>query len=608
MNKISLILLLIAFVGGVSAQTNTVFDGAEYKVEKLDKINSVASDISPMLVDGKLCFISIRKDLFSRKIKAKNNKAFYDAYSVAIDTNGMVTSERTLEPGFGFNFHEGPIAYCAATGELFSTSSNLINTDSVRKMMPIENIRLGLVIKKMVDTVWQTVEVLPFNSDQYNLAHPAINKTGDTLIFVSNMPGGIGGNDLYISVRKDGKWSTPENMGATVNTVNNEMFPFLTENGLLIFSSDGFGGLGGLDVVYTLFPIKEGVPVVNIGDDINSKADDFSFVITPNNKFGYFASNREGGIGNDDIYYYKVSAFDVKVACLAREGGIPLAGAKVIVMNEAGARLGDGTSTKDGSLTLKLNVGQKYLLKVKKEGFQLAQKNIDLTNLTKVEALSETVLLDADYRLAATVVDLQNGKPIPGAKIAIYEVGITPKPVLTDASGKAMVNVVPDKKYIVKIEGDNFYSLEDTITTTNLKVSIIDREFKLYTLDKGTRIEINNIYYEFDKWEVSDEATLVLDNLISILNSYPRIKIKLESHTDSRGPAEYNLMLSAKRAESCYNYLIAHGIKSNRIKNYEGLGESQLVNRCTDDVRCSNEAHAKNRRTVIEIVKGNGKR
>lgn len=607
MNKISLILLLMTFVGSVLAQTNTVFDGAEYKVEKLEKINSVASDISPMLVDGKLCFISVRKAFFNKKLKAKNNKAFYDAYSVAIDENGKVTSERSLEPGFGFDFHEGPIAYCAATGELFSTTNNLLNTDTVRKMMPIENIRLGLVIKKMVDTVWQTVDVFPYNSDLYNLAHPAVSQTGDTLVFVSNMPGGIGGNDLYISVRNSGKWSEPVNMGPSVNTIGNEMFPFITNTGVLVFSSDGYGGLGGLDVLYTVFPLKEGAPVVNFGDDINSKADDFSFVITPDSKFGYFASNREEGVGNDDIYYFKVNAFDVDVKCISRDGNIPLAGTKVAVLDESGLKLGEQSTSADGGLKLKLNVDKKYILRANKEGFQLAEKVIDLTHLAKVESFSETILMDADFRLAAKVVTLVEGSPIAGAKVAIYELGKPSKASLTDANGMVMVTIAPNKKYVVKIEGDNFYNLEDTLTTTNLKESLIEREFKLYSLDKGSRIDINNIYYEFDKWEVNDEAKLVLDNLVSVLNSYPRIKIKLESHTDSRGPAEYNLMLSNKRAESCYNYLIEQGIKPNRIKKYEGFGETQLGNRCTDDVRCSNEAHAKNRRTVIEIVKGSEK-
>ena len=303
MKKISLILLLTTFVIIVFAQQKkqTVFEGVDLIVEPIKSINTVGSDISPTFVDGNLFFSGIREWYFNKTSRERKNMAFYNIYSVMLDENGIISSQRMLVPGFGSKFHEGPAAYCKATGELFTTLSNTIDSDTIRKMFSYQNIRLRLVIEKMVNGQWQIVEELPFNNDKFNFAHPAISKTGDTLVFSSNIDSvSYGKSDLFMSVRKYGNWSFPINLGDSINTPGNEMYPTFIPGGILSFASDGHvNGFGKLDIWYTTFPVVG--EIKNVGGKINCHLDDFGLVIHSNEKVGYFTSERSV-VGSDDIY------------------------------------------------------------------------------------------------------------------------------------------------------------------------------------------------------------------------------------------------------------------------------------------------------------------
>ncbi|MCK5538982.1 MAG: hypothetical protein KAI79_19315, partial [Bacteroidales bacterium] len=189
MKKIYLFLFFITIVINGSAQQKkrTVFDDVNFIVEPIRSINTIGSDISPFFVNGKLYFSGIPEEYFNKESRERKNKAFYNIYSASLDQNGFISSERKLVSGFGNEYHEGPAAYCEATGELFTTLSNIIDSDTIKKMFPVEKIRLRLVIEKKVDGKWQIIEELPFNNDLYNYAHPAISNSGDSLIFSCDM-------------------------------------------------------------------------------------------------------------------------------------------------------------------------------------------------------------------------------------------------------------------------------------------------------------------------------------------------------------------------------------------------------------------------------------
>lgn len=296
-----LLLVCIVLPAILSGQPRTVFDGGNFNVNMAEKVNTVGSDISPFFVGGDMFYSSVRKEYLNNENRERKNKAFYDMYSAKVDGEGEIVAERELLPGFGGNYHEGPAAYCSATGELFVTLSNVDNPVCTPRMIPVERIKLRLVVMTKTEGIWKIKEELPFNDNQYSFAHPAVSSTGDTLVFSGNTDASGNDTDLYMSVRQNGVWSDPVGLSDKINTEGNEGFPVFIGNGILAFASDGRGDcLGGLDIYYTEFPGME--TVKSMAKPVNSEYDDFGLMMGYNGKIGYFCSNRPGGKGGDDIF------------------------------------------------------------------------------------------------------------------------------------------------------------------------------------------------------------------------------------------------------------------------------------------------------------------
>ena len=200
----------------------------------------------------------------------------------------------------------GPVSYCKATGELFLTQSDNASASVLPKFHKRDTIRLRIIIAKQINGKWTSGISFPYNNPKYSVGHPAISLTGDTLVFSSDQPGGYGKTDLYYSVRENGIWSVPVNMGPQINTSGKEEFSFIahTRTGrcFLIFASTGRPGFGGLDLYYTQFPYNNN-EIEHFGAPINTPDDDFDMVIPDDADFGYLASNRPG-TGSDDIYRF----------------------------------------------------------------------------------------------------------------------------------------------------------------------------------------------------------------------------------------------------------------------------------------------------------------
>ena len=306
MKQAGIFLFLILTTSIVFAQQKVnIFDNAEFAVQPVALINTDASELAPFFIDELICFSAIPKKYMGKTRRMKKNTAFYSLYAAEMDENANVSSPRRPVPGFGSDIHEGPADYCAQTGEMFVTVSNVEGLDTKQELKKAKNIRLRLVIKKQVNLKWITVEELPFNDSRFHFAHPAINRTGDTLIFSSDLDSlNYGQSDLYMSIRKDGEWSDPVNLGNYINTQGNEMFPTFLPNGYLSFATDGRTiKHGGLDIYYVSFPELEEVEIFD--EPINSPFDDFHLVIYPTGKSGYFTSNRSKTT-SDDLYRFEV--------------------------------------------------------------------------------------------------------------------------------------------------------------------------------------------------------------------------------------------------------------------------------------------------------------
>ncbi|AXT52778.1 hypothetical protein D1818_18825 [Aquimarina sp. BL5] len=288
------------FLSGRSISTH---DGtANFIVESL-RINSKNSDYAPSFYKGELVFASSRnRKSMSVILQEHTNEPFLDLYTTSKNIANKGISR--LKGAVNTKFHESSAAFSPDGKTVYFTRNNY----SKRKFK--RNTK-GCVLLKIYKAdydngKWRNVKELPFNSDEYSTAHPALSPDGKFLYFASDMPGSYGQSDIYVvAIHDDGSYGTPENLGSLINSPGRETFPFVSDKGTLFFTSDGHLGFGGLDIFMVLPEGQRDWAVYNMGAPINSPKDDFTFIISEENNMGYFASNRDGGKGGDDIYGFK---------------------------------------------------------------------------------------------------------------------------------------------------------------------------------------------------------------------------------------------------------------------------------------------------------------
>jgi len=299
-----LVSIMMTFFYGNSQSTKSgLFDLSTVKMSEILS-NTIRSDFGPAVIGDSIYFSSFRDEVIEKSDKELKAKEFYDLYKAAIDIYGNVVSARQPLEEFITRFHDGPVSWCAKTGELFVTQSNFVNPSVKYQPFRNEEIKLRIVVAKKVKGVWTVIEDFPFNNAAYSVGQPAINVSGDSLVFASDMPGGFGETDLYLSIRKNGKWGNPVNLGSDINTSGKDEFPFITGNSFpqrfLVFASTGHNSKGGFDLFFKkLNDAKD--EVTQFPEPINSTYDDFAMTLPEKVEFGYLTSNRPG-TGNDDIY------------------------------------------------------------------------------------------------------------------------------------------------------------------------------------------------------------------------------------------------------------------------------------------------------------------
>lgn len=266
-----------------------------FKVEEAD-FNSGRSDFAPSFYNKQLVFTSARDTgLLVERVHKWNNEYFLDLYQVEID--GKSRKVKKFPAGVNTKHHESSSVFASDGLTMFFTKNNTADEKTISDERGVT--RLKIYRTDFVNGEWEVAKELPFCADSYSTAHPALSPDNQTLYFASDREGGFGGSDLYaVAIKEDGTYGEPKNLGASINTEGKESFPFISNNNILYFASDGHPGLGGLDVF--AIPLEaENVTAFNLGTDINSTADDFSYIINDSLLQGYFASNRSG---IDNIY------------------------------------------------------------------------------------------------------------------------------------------------------------------------------------------------------------------------------------------------------------------------------------------------------------------
>jgi len=410
--------------------------------------------------------------------------------------------------------------------------------------------------------IWSEPEPLPFLRDDVNYGQPTFIEGDSVLVFTSEMTDGFGGHDLYYVERvfnEDGSfiWGEPYIFPQTINSVGNEMFPS-GDGDTLYFSSDYFAGLGGLDIFKTwLQPNGQWAPPLNLKKPINSSFDDFGLVVDRNATLrgqmvqkGFFTSNRKG-FGKEDIYQ-----FDRK------KSFVPVT-----------------TTPSEDTITKEEIEVEIYLAGRTKE---MSYENPDDPNSAKL------------------------GKVNLSECYVVIDDGETQEKLYSDEQGQFIVLLEKDKEYKIRASKIGYLNAIKSINTYNLDVpegsltTTLNIELVLAKIYSNVEITLENIYYNFNKWDIRDDAKPTLDSLTNILEDNPQIKIQLSSHTDCRADDEYNQILSQKRADSAVRYIASKGIEPDRMIA-KGFGESALAVNCVCE-ECTEEEHQINRRTTFKIL------
>lgn len=490
-------------------------------------INSEYSDYGSSFLNNNLVFASARDTGgVAKKVFKWNNESFTNLYFTTIKPDGEMGKVERFDKKINSKFHESTPVFTQDGKTMYFTRNNYLEGKKQKSSKKI--VLLKLYKATFEAGKWENVIELPFNSNEYSVAHPALSLDEKTLYFASDMPGTLGQSDLFsVSILSEGSYGTPKNLGKTINTEGRETFPFISTDNELYFASDGRPGLGGLDI----FVSKIGESnllgeVQNVGAPINGSQDDFAFLINSKNRNGFFTSNREGGNGYDDIYRFtelrKLTCEQMLSGIITdQETGIQLSDAKVSLFDDEFKFIKESSSDEKGRYNFEAVCGKTYYVRAEKMAYETKEAKVSIRNRTGKTELS----LELEKR--------------------IKEVGVG----------------------------------TDLAKTLNIPI----------------------IYFDLDKSVIRKDAAFELEKILSVMQSNPKMKIDIRSHTDSRQTNKYNEKLSDRRAKATVEWLIKNGITSDRLTG-KGYGESQLVNKCADGVKCTEEEHQVNRRSEFIIV------
>ncbi len=490
-------------------------------------INSENAEYSPYFFNNELYFATARESsLFERY-----DQPFSDIYKVKISKldaqeNSLNKLPATINSA---EVNEGSIAFSPDGNTMIFAKGNPNDKKGRR------SVDLFITTKK--NGKWSTPVSMPINNANAWDSSPSFNQSGQTVYFASDRPGGYGGSDIYrATLNARGRWADVTNMGEAINTAGDEMFPYVAPDNKLYFASDGHAGFGMLDLFAA--ENKGGVVTIkNLGPSFNSPSDDFGLVYSDYPFEGFFTSNREGGVGGDDLYSFVDNSSDLKTITYALKGTTYqrnpdstqaiLGDVRVKLLDENGEIVDDVLSSRAGSYSFPVEAEKEYTLIGERDGYFRARKIFT--------TIGEGIPQDE-------LVERFNEK--------IFEEDVTLDPIVLDAA-----------------------------------------------------IVLDNIYYDLNSAEIRSDAAVELDKLVQLLVDNPEIKIELSSHTDARADDDFNQQLSQRRAQSAVDYIASKGIDASRLVA-KGYGESQLINGCTNDRidQCTEEEHQQNRRTEFKVI------
>jgi len=459
-------------------------------------------------------------------------------YSEVSPADGEITGKgRLFSENLKFNFHVGAISFTPDMKQMYYTKT-------VRVKGGDSKLKIYRVTHNGRD--WVNEEEISINSNTSDNAHPAVSPDGKLLYFVSNRPGGYGGKDLYVAeIRANGSFGTVRNLGPDVNTFGDEMYPYVSKDNILYFSSDGHIGFGGLDIFKAEFVKGEWTNVENMMMPFNSNKDDFGYVIDPNNpRFGFISSNKLGNGSTDAIFYVRYSEEEVK-----------------------------------------------------------KEEPIDTEDIIIESVMTSGFPSSFKAKLTSTF----SNEPVSGASFVIKDsfTGNIIAQVVSDANGQIDV-AIPDKykndnqEFEINISKSGEFQPKTIFPSIQEVKDFLQSGISMTPIFKEQGLnEIGESIVYYVGNEITPDGFKMLDKVAAYLLNNPHVVIKLNGHTEARGDRAVNLNTSQSMAEKAEKYLISKGVSSDNIIP-RGYGERYIINRCVRGKVCSDKEHLENRR--IDVV------
>jgi len=524
-------------------------DSKTHKVKSLE-MNTDSQDYGTSFFKDGIVFTSTKEPV--KLVKRTDNWTglpYSSIYQATVE-NGDLKNIKFLDKKLNSKMHDGPASF-NADGTMMAFTTNNRKDKSTDKI-----VELQIFTSNFKNGKWTKPVAFKYNNVDFSTGQPHLSADGKTMYFTSDMPGGFGGTDLYVTTLSGtNDWTTPVNLGDKINTESDEMFAFFEEsNDLLFFASDGHFGLGGLDILNAYKMNDQFGIAKNIGSPFNTQENDFAYIVNPTTKAGYLSSNRFNGKGSSDIYSFSM----MKDAILEKQvigitmntQGEFIGETFVVLTDETGKGIDSLFSDATGAFVFAIENDKNFVLKGRKSQFSEGQSKVSSFGL-EGKIVADIILVQKDI---ATVIVTE----VIDAIVEDTTKNVDPKDVLNqnEAVGKTMI--------------------------------------------------LKPIYYVFDKVYITNEAAVELNQIVKIMNKFPNLEIELASYTDCRGSVTYNASLSQLRAKTCIEYIQKRITTPQRIYG-NGYGESKLANACACEgsviSACSEEEHRKNRRTEFIIKK-----
>ena len=519
------------------------------------KINSGKSDFGPNFYSNNEIIFSSSEDATGNKNYDWSNEPFLDLFVAEIDSLGELVDKERIGGEVNTKYHESSATISKDGKTMYFTRNNYFNGKLKRSRDNEVKLKVYKATKNDNNS-WGSIKELPFNGNDFSVAHPALSPDGKKLYFSSDMPGTFGKSDIwFVYIYDDEEYSQPINLGPNVNTEFRESFPFIDDSFNLFYSSDGKMGLGGFDVFSSKlnsrgFPSK----TQNLGIPLNSPFDDFGFVFKNQLGFGYFSSNRSGPNGSSSDQVYRITRN----------------------------------------------------LRPKKE--MTSYRN---DGLTVVNNLDYRKPQECSPSISGSVYDLYTRELLVGSLVELLNQNDNPiDETIADQKGQfyfSKRDYYCENRYKIRVSNGLGYNSRMVDLIFDDSPNIIENvglkwNKECLPYDLICLLNIEPIYFDLDKYSLRPSSIISLNEVFRTLIKYPNMILEVNSYADSRASKPYNRVLSLRRAQVTKSWLVKKGIDPNRLI-IKAFGEENIDNLCGDNVDCSEREYQLNRKSSFKILK-----